>query len=353
MWIMALGIVLGGLDRIFGNRFGLGRRFEDAFRLMGDIALSMVGVICLTPLLSSWISAAVGPVCSMLKIDPAIFAGIIAVDMGGYQLAVDMAQNPLVGKFSGVVIASTLGCVITFTIPVGMGMVDKEDRPLFAKGILFGLISIPAALLTGGLLCGLSMGEILWQSMPMLLVSGLLLLGIWKCPDRMIRGFSIFASGIRIVTTIGLIAGAFQYMTGVSLIPNLAPIEEAMAVVASIAIALLGSLPMAELLQRALKKPMAWFGRRTGMNSASVTGLIIGIVSAAMGIVLIRDMDRRGKIVAAACLVCSASAFAAHLGFVAGLDRTMIMPLLASKVIGALVGTALALWGTRKEAKEY
>lgn len=351
MWIMALGIVLGGIDRILGNKFGLGKRFEDAFRLMGDIALSMAGVICLTPLLSAGISAIVGPVCDLLNIDPAIFAGIIAVDMGGYQLAVEMAKNPLVGKFSGVVIASTLGCVITFTIPVGMGMVGKEDRPLFARGILFGLISIPAALFTGGLLCGLSIGQILWQSMPMLLVSGLLLLGIWKHTDKMIRGFSIFASGIRIVTTIGLVAGAFQYMTGITLIPNLAPIEEAMAVVASIAIALLGSLPMAELLQRALKKPMAWFGKRTGMNSASVTGLLIGIVSAAMGIVLIRDMDRRGKIVAASCLVCSASAFAAHLGFVAGLDRTMIVPLLASKVVGAVVGGAIALWGTRSMNK--
>ena len=28
MWIMAVGTVLGGVDRIAGNRFGFGKRFE-------------------------------------------------------------------------------------------------------------------------------------------------------------------------------------------------------------------------------------------------------------------------------------------------------------------------------------
>ena len=28
LWILAAGAVLGGIDLIFGNRFGLGERFE-------------------------------------------------------------------------------------------------------------------------------------------------------------------------------------------------------------------------------------------------------------------------------------------------------------------------------------
>ena len=51
MWIMAVGAVLGGVDRIAGNRFGLGKRFEEGFTLLGPTALSMSGIICLTPLL--------------------------------------------------------------------------------------------------------------------------------------------------------------------------------------------------------------------------------------------------------------------------------------------------------------
>ena len=47
MWIMAVGAVLGGVDRIAGNRFGLGKRFEEGFTLLGPTALSMSGIICL------------------------------------------------------------------------------------------------------------------------------------------------------------------------------------------------------------------------------------------------------------------------------------------------------------------
>ena len=38
MWVMACGAVLGGLDRILGNRFGLGKRFEEGFELLGDVS---------------------------------------------------------------------------------------------------------------------------------------------------------------------------------------------------------------------------------------------------------------------------------------------------------------------------
>ena len=72
------------------------------------------------------------------------------------------------------------------------------------------------------------------------------------------------------------------------------------------------------------------------------------MVSVLPAIVLVRDMNRRGKIVNAAFMVCAASAFAAHLGFTAGVDPTMIVPLLATKLIGGALGAAIALAATRK-----
>ena len=41
--------VLGALDKIFGNRFGLGKEFEKAFILLGTMALSMIGMIVISP----------------------------------------------------------------------------------------------------------------------------------------------------------------------------------------------------------------------------------------------------------------------------------------------------------------
>lgn len=350
MWIMAAGAVLGGADRILGNRLKLGERFEQGFLLMGSTALSMVGILCLSPLLTSALQKGAAPVCGALGLDPGIFGGILAIDMGGYPLARDLARDPRVGRYAGVLVAAILGCTVTFTIPVGMGMLGAEDRPDFAKGILFGLIAMPAALAAGGLMCGLTLWETVWNSLPILILSALLLLGIWRRTDGMIRGFGVFARCIQILTTVGLVLGAAAYMTGVEWIPGLAPIEEAMEVVASIGIVMLGSLPVAELLQRALRRPLAWIGQRTGLNSASVAGLLIGMVSVLPAIVLVKDMDRRGKVVNAAFMVCAASAFAAHLGFVAGVDSAMIVPLLATKLLGGLLGAVIALAATRKTA---
>ena len=120
---------------------------------------------------------------------------------------------------------------------------------------------------------------ILRQNLPVVLLAALFLLGIWKKSDQMIRGFSIFASFIRFLITVGLVLGAVQYMTGFTIIPGMAPLEDAMAVVSSIGIVMLGSLPISEILQRVLRRPFSWAGKKAGINEASVAGLLIGMVS--------------------------------------------------------------------------
>lgn len=348
MWIMAFGALAGGVDCILGNRFGLGKKFEEGFHFLGPTALSMAGILCLVPLITNLLGGAVAAICAPLGIDPAMVGGLLAVDMGGYQLARDLALNARVGDFSGVIVASTLGCTITFTIPVGMGMLKDDARPDFARGILFGLISLPVSLIIGGLMCGLDLITTLFQSLPVLILSALVLLGIWKKTAQMIRGFSIVARGISILTIFGLMLGAFEYMTGFAILPGLDPVEEAMAVISSIGVVLLGSLPTSELLQRALKKPLAWLGKKTGMNNASVAALLISGVSALPAFAMAKDMDRRGRIVVSAFMVCATAALAAQLGFVAGVDARMLPALLASKFAGGACGAIIALAATRR-----
>ncbi|WP_283684509.1 ethanolamine utilization protein EutH [Parablautia sp. Marseille-Q6255] len=348
MWIMAAGAVLGGTDRILGNRLGFGKRFEEGFMLLGATALSMTGIICLAPVLADFLERVAAPLWLAAGLDPATLGGILAIDMGGYQLAGELARKSAMASYAGLVIGATFGCTITFTIPVGMGMLEQEDRPLFARGILTGLGVMPLALLVGGLFCGLRVSTVLLQSLPIFLLSFLLMAGIGRFQEKMIRGFGWFAGAIRILTTIGLIAGAVRYMTGVSLAGDLAPIEEAMGVVSSIGIVMLGSLPVAELLKRMLGRPLRWAGKVTGMNETSIAGLLIGIVSPVPAMAMMRDMDDRGKIVNAAFLVCGASALAAHMGFTFGTEPDMVVPLLVSKLIGGAAAAIAALIVTKK-----
>ena len=178
MWTMAAGAVIGGVDKIFGNRLGLGKRFEEGFLLLGATALSMAGIICLTPLLSMLLKAAVVPLCGRSGLDPGILGGILAIDMGGYQLSMELAGTPAVGRYVGIVIGATFGCTVTFTIPVGMGMISGKERPLFAKGMLIGLGMMPISLLIGGLSCGLRVMEVLYLTLPIFVLSLMLMAGV-------------------------------------------------------------------------------------------------------------------------------------------------------------------------------
>ena len=149
MYVLAAGVLLGGIDQLLGNKRGYGKCLEEGFMLMGPTALSMVGMLCLIPLISQAFRTFVVPIFTLTGADPSVLGGILAIDMGGYQLAKELANNPQVGSYAGVLIASTFGCTLVFTITVGMEIVEEEDRGAFAKGILTGLAALPAGLLAG------------------------------------------------------------------------------------------------------------------------------------------------------------------------------------------------------------
>lgn len=343
MVIMAAGAIVGGLDRILGNKRGYGAKFEEGFQFLGSTALSMAGMICLAPVLADGLGKMIVPFYRMLGVDPGMFGSLLAIDMGGYQLAKELALDPKIGSYAGIVAASIFGCTVVFTIPVGMGMIREEDRGCFAKGIMVGLVTLPVGLLAGGLLAGLSMSACIRQNLPVLVLALFLLLGLWKMPARMIRGFCIFAKGIRCVITVGLVLGAVEYMCGFSLLKGMTPLTEAMEVVAAIGIVMLGSLPVVEFLQRILRKPFCALGKRAGMNAAGMTGLLVGAVSAIPAISMYRDMDERGKIVNAAFLVSAASMLSAHMGFTLSAEPELLGAMIGAKISGGVAAVLLAM----------
>ena len=326
--IMGIGALLGGGDHLLGNRFGLGKRFEEAFQLLGPIALSMSGIICLAPLLSVGLSGWMVPLFRGLGLDPGMFGGILPIDMGGYQLAVELADRELVGKFSGILVAATFGCTLIFTIPVGLGTIPEEDRPLFTRGILLGLLSLPAGLLLGGLVCGLSPRVLAVNLLPILLSCCGLFAGMRLRPDRIAAFFQWLSRWIQRISIAGLALAAFSHLSGWQILPGMTPLADAMEVACSIAIVMLGSMPLAELFQIVMHAPLSLVRRHTGLAMFS-------------------RMDPRGKVVSAAFLVCGASAFAAHLGFTMAVAPDMSASLLLGKLAGGLVGLCIALTATR------
>ncbi len=347
MFLIAFGVLLGGVDRMLNNRFGYGERFEAAFKMLGPIGLSMAGIICLAPILSAVIGRTIGGLCSLLHIDPSIFGSVLAIDMGGYTLAMDLAIDPKLGLFSGILVAAVFGCTVVFTLPVGLGMIDPQDHPLFTRGILLGFPAMPVGILAGGWVMGLDSFTILWNSMPVLLITLLLAVGVVRKPEAMNKGFQVFARFIKIIATLGLTLAAAQHIVKLEMIPQMTPLQEAMKTVSSICITMLGAMPLAELIQRLMKKPFAWLQRKTGLNGVCTTGLLLGMVTVTPVLAMIGDMDKRGKVVCSACLVCNVGTFGAHMAFAMNTEPEMIPALLATKLAGTLLGGTIALIATR------
>ncbi len=343
MTIMAIGAIVGGIDRIFGNKLGYGEKFEEGFHLLGPMALSMTGMICLAPALADILGRAVIPFYQAMGADPSMFGSVLAIDMGGYQLAKELAVDSRIGSYAGIVASAIFGCTLVFTIPVGMGMIRQEDRQFFARGIMLGLAAMPAGLFPGGLLCGLSFWDCLQQNLPIFAAALLLGLGLWKMPEKMVQGFYALAGGIRAVVTAGLILAAAKSLCGWTLLPGMTPIEDAMSVVSSIGVVMLGSLPAAKFLSRLLEKPFFWLGRKMGMKSQSLTGMLLGLVSPVPVFAMYHEMDPKGKVAAGAFLVSGASLLAAHMGFTVSVEPEMLPALMGGKLCGAAVSVVLAL----------
>ena len=348
--VMALFAIIGAADRILGNRMGLGEQFEEGIGAMGSLGLAMLGIICLAPVLASLLRPVVVPVFRLLGADPAMFAGsLLACDMGGGALALELADDPQAGIFGGVLCGSMLGATVVFTIPVAMGILEEKDRPFLAKGILAGIVTIPLGLLAGGLISGMPVGKILRNLIPIVLFAGIIAVGLWRWEAAMIKGFGVFGKGIIVLITVGLAAGIFEGITGITLIPGLALIEEGFLTVGAIAIVLAGAFPLVAVLTRVLRKPLLKLGITLGINETAAAGLLASLANSIASFNLVKDMDDRGKVVNIAFAVSAAFVFGDHMGFTAGFAPEWLPAMIVGKLVGGISAVAVALWLTKHE----
>lgn len=346
--VMALFACLGAVDRILGNRFGLGTRFEEGILSMGSLALAMVGIVTLAPVLAAILKPVVVPLYGLLGADPAMFAGtILACDMGGGQLAQELTLNPQAAALGGVITGSMLGATVVFTIPVAMGILEKKDHPAMAKGILCGMVAIPFGVLAGGLTAGYRVSMVLRNLVPIVLIAALIAIGLWRAEEKMVAVFVTFGKIVVAVVTLGLAAAITQALTGFVLIPGLAPISEGFETVGTIAIVLAGAFPLVYVLTSWLQKPLMALGRLLNINGAASAGLIASLANSIATFGMVKDMDERGKIVNIAFAVPAAFVFGDHLGFAAGFAPELLPAMIVGKLTGGIFAVGFALLVTR------
>ena len=348
--VMAAFAGLGAVDRILGNKFGIGKQFEEGILAMGSLAMAMIGVITLAPVLSYVLKPVVVPLFSLLGADAAMFAGsILACDMGGGALAAQLTENENAALLGGVITGSMLGATVVFSIPVAMGILEEEDRSHMAKGILCGIVTIPVGIFVGGLTAGFPVSMVLRNLVPIVLIAALIAFGLWRSEEAMIRGFAGFGKGVVALITAGLGAAIVQELTGFTILPGMAPISEGFQTVGEIAIVLAGAFPLVAVLTRLLKKPLLKLGKLLGVNDVAAAGLLASLANSIATFGMVKDMDNRGKVVNIAFSVSAAFVFGDHLGFTAGFAPQMLPAMIVGKLTGGISAVLVALWLTRKD----
>ncbi len=358
--IMMIFMIIGAIDKIRGNKKGYGAAFDEGFNAMGPLAIAMVGVVAMAPVLRILLQPIIAPLYELVGASPAMFAtSLLACDMGGYPLAMQLAGNNVeIGNFAGLILGTMMGPTIVFTIPVALGIIAKKDRPYLSAGVLAGMITIPIGCIVGGLVMNLtpykiSMLTVLVNLIPVIIIAGLVAIGLWFKPGKMMNGFNHFGNAITTLITIGTAIAVFQYLTGIHFplfnvmvtpdkVTGVIPLEDGIMVVGAIAIVLIGAFPMVEWIKKTFRKPLMGMGKLFGMNEEGSTGLIATLANNIAMFNIMGKMDPKGKLLNVAFAVSAAFVFGDHLGFTAGVNKEMIFPVVVGKLVAGITALILA-----------
>lgn len=341
--IFAFFALLGVIDKLAGDRFRLGSAFEKGLMTSGPLILSMAGMIVLSPVVARGVSAILTPVCAKIGMDVSVLAGFFAVDAGGASMAYSLSDNEAIRAYNGIIVASMLGATICPVIPLALQMVRKEYREDMLIGLLCGIAAIPVGCIIPGLFMGCGMVSLLINSLPMLAISVVICLGLWKKPRLVTKIFGGFGKLLMAFVCIGLLIGMLDLFAGVKVFEGAASLNEAFTIIGSISVILAGVFPLLEILSLLLKKPMAMLSRKLDVNDTAVLGFVTTLANSIPVFSMMEDMDKKGRVLNMAFAVSAGYVFGDHLAFVLSYDRSFALPMVVGKLIGGVAAMALAM----------
>ena len=346
-WIMAVAsvfFVLGGIDYIFHNRFGLGTEFEKGILASGRLLLCMSGFIVLAPVIAAFLSPAISPLFRSVGWDPSVFAGLVfANDSGGAVLALEMADDPQMGRYSGLIIGAMMGTTIMFIIPLTIANTHGAKREAAMYGLLAGIITIPPGCLVGGICAGFPIQQVAWNTVPVVIIALLLVFALLFFRQAVVRALSHLGEWILVLSVAGLLIAGFQDLNGVELVPGMGKLEEVYSIVGNICIFLAGIFPFLSVMRRILTRPLAALGRILNVNESSLTGFLLAFANGIPVCSMLEEMDDRGRMINVSFLVSASCLLGDHLAYTGQADPAMCIPVLAGKLVSGILAVLLSL----------
>ena len=374
--IVAFGII-GAIAAIRDDEHGMGAEWKEGLHAIGPIFIPVAGIMASIPYLSWFVEAVVGPIFSFVGASPAMAAtSIIAVDMGGYQLAQAVADNTA-NWIMAAIVGYMAGATIVFSIPVGLAMLDHRDHKYMALGIMSGILTVPVGVLitvsiltlTGTnlraevstsadstfSLAVLGFSQIFVNLIPLIIFVVAIALGLYFYPTIMITGFMWFGRIMDAAIKIILALSIAEYFTGIfttifgtwGFDPIIADAQDqfrALEIAGYIGITLSGAFPMVYVIRTYLTGPLGAIGRRFGLSAEGSAGVVAASANILALYHMIKVIPPKDKVLCIAFAVCSAFLLGDHLAFTANFQPNMILPLIIGKFTAGILAIALAVW---------
>lgn len=310
---------------------------------MGPLAISTIGVVSIAPVLATLLKPILIPVYAFFGADPSMFASsILACDMGGYTLAMELAHNHESGLFSGLIVGSMLGPTISFMIPVALGIIEKEDYDFLAKGVLVGIVTIPLGALMGGIAAGFHFATMLYNLIPILILSLFIVMGLVFLQNKMILGLKLFGRAIYSLVVLSTIIAVFQSMTGIILIEGMAPLWDGIRIVSNTAIILSGTFPLIYFINILFSEQINRLGHVLKIENIATLGMISLLTTSIFMFESFKDMDNHGKLLNMTFNVSGNAILGGHLAFTLAVFPDMLLPVLVAKSIASISAVLLA-----------
>lgn len=330
-------------DKLFGDRFGLGKELENAFHIFCPMMLSMLGMLIISPALGHWLMPVFEGFYNVFGIDPSVIpASLFANDMGGQALSHAICKSEAVGNFNAYVVSSMLGCVISFTIPFSIGIVKKHQHRDLFFGTLCGIATVPVGCFVAGLMCGLDILTLLLTLLPLILFALVIGTFLILFPNGCIKAFTIFGHIIRAIALAGLACAIFTFLTKIPVVPYFDTMENASAICVNACITLSGTMPLMYIVSKLLHKPMTRLGSSIGIDGISAIGFLSSLVTNATTFGVMDRMNKKGVVLNAAFSVSASYVFGSHLAFTMAFDSRYVAPVIVGKLLSGVAAVVLA-----------
>ncbi|AWS52646.1 MULTISPECIES: ethanolamine utilization protein EutH [Providencia] len=385
IYLIMCGAIIGAVASIVRPASELGKEFVNGIFSIGPVFLAQAGIMAAVPLLSQLISYILGPVFSSVGSDVSIAAlSIIAVDMGGYQLADALTTNRDMW-ITAMLIGYTSGATIVYLIPVGLTMLNRKDHKYLALGAMAGLISIPFGVLASLLLITfnnipvrdiistnspaahqltLDFFTMLQYLMPLFVFCFLLAAGLKYRPMLMVTGFLIFGKIMDAFVKLVLAFSIVEHFTGVftkvfgawgfdPLFADQNELFRAIEIAGYIGIMLAGTFPICYLFQRYCKPLVRALSNRLKLSDTGSLGFIMVMANIIATYHLFKEMRARDKVLCVAFGVCAQATIGDHLAFTANFQPTLVLPILLGKLVGGFLAVFIAIKISVPQAMRY